>query len=75
MGCNNTPAVEENPLNINPNLEDESQFKDFEEIGSKYRNNYYNNIIYYIITLEKYRRQNNRRRNKKNSSISLRNTL
>ena len=31
MGCNNTPAVEENPLNnsnsgINPNLEDESQF-------------------------------------------------
>ena len=45
MGCNNTPAVEENPLNnsnsgINPNLEDESQFKDFEEIGSKYRNNY-----------------------------------
>ena len=39
MGCNNTPAVEENPLNINPNLEDESQFKDFEEIGSKYRNN------------------------------------
>ena len=44
MGCNNTPAVEENPLNnsnsgINPNLDDESQFKDFEEIGSKYRNN------------------------------------
>jgi hypothetical protein len=43
MGCNNTPDVEESPLNsnnrINPNLEDESQFKDFEEIGSKYRNN------------------------------------
>ena len=51
MGCNNTPAVEENPLNnsnsgINPNLEDESQFKDFEEIGSKY---YYNSLRNFIL--------------------------
>ena len=45
MGCNNTPAVEENPLNnsnssVNPNNSNsEEDYKDFEEIGSKSRNN------------------------------------
>ena len=47
MGCDNTPSVQENPLNNsnsmeNPNnINSEEEFKDFEEIGSKYKNNYY----------------------------------
>jgi len=57
MGCDNTPSVQENPLNNsnsmeNPNnINSEEEFKDFEEIGSKYKNNYYINIIYNIIKL------------------------
>ena len=45
MGCNNTPSVQDNLLNNsnsidNPNIiNSEEEFKDFEEIGSNYKNN------------------------------------
>ena len=43
MGCDNTPSIQDNPLNnsnsnslVNPNNSNsEEDYKDFEEIGSK----------------------------------------
>ena len=46
MGCDNTPSIQDNPLNNsnseNPNdINSGEEFKDFEEIGCKYKNNSY----------------------------------
>jgi hypothetical protein len=45
MGCDNTPSIQDNLLNNSNNSENPNdinsgeEFKDFEEIGSKYKNN------------------------------------